>query len=53
MISMEILTTAKGGTRITRLMADVGVSYSMLRKYLSGLEKLGAIESDGGIWKTT
>lgn len=53
-IIMEILKTANGnGTRKTKIMYDVNLSFGQLQKYLPALKEAGLVTEQSGIWKTT
>ena len=52
-IVVEILQTAKGGARKTRIMYNCNISSSMNERYLNALKKAGFITEKNGIWKTT
>ena len=53
-IVIEILKKAKSGKLKTRIMVEVGLSYSQSKQYLSMLLERGALKIDeNGYFKTT
>jgi predicted transcriptional regulator len=50
---MEILKTAKNGTRKTRIMKKVGLSSTQLKEYLDALKRGGFLVDESGFLKTT
>lgn len=53
-IVMEILKLLKSGSKKTRLMKDVNLSFVQAQMYLGILEKEGLIKTDGnGVFWTT
>ena len=52
-IIMEILKMAKNGTRKTKIMYKVRLSFAQLEQHLKALKVADFIAEESGVWKTT
>ena len=52
-IIVEMLKVAKDGVHKTKIMNEVGLTYSQFNKYLEALKKVGFISQNNEIWSTT
>lgn len=52
-IVMEILKSARNGSKKTSIMYKANLSYTQLEHYLSALKKANFLTEESTIWRTT
>ena len=52
-IIMSILRTATHGSKKTRIISEVRLSFTQATKYLGSLKEAGYLSEESGTWKTT